>query len=194
VVAAYEYRFEDGQHYCVMQFLEGESLRKLIENYPNGMLWGDAYTILIDLCQALKEIHNVKTVHRDVKPENFMRARPGIGEFKLLDFDTALDGAVPRLTMVRSVVGSGDYMSPEQQRGEMNITQQSDVYALAVVFYELLTGHVPPRGASQADITADLQRGGNVPPQAIVAILKALDQDPANRFPDVDSFRTGVVN
>jgi hypothetical protein len=134
----------DGLQYLVMEFVEGDSLRKLIkENGPFPC--STAAPILTQVCAALEEAHRHNIIHRDIKPDNIIINSLEAGlRVKVLDFGIAKlrDDAASSLTQTGNVLGTPHYMSPEQCLGE-ELDSRSDIYSLGVVLYEMLSGRVP---------------------------------------------------
>ena len=143
---------EDGVLYLAMELVRGESLQEI--QHRDGVIEPSrALSILDQVAEALGEAHDRGIVHRDMKPENIMVERRGDADFvKVLDFGIAKilsgDGnkAMPALTAIGQTVGTLEFMSPEQLRGKA-LDGRSDVYALGMVAYEMLTGQLPFKGA-----------------------------------------------
>ncbi len=140
LVQLYDVGSHEGTHYMAMELVEGESLASLIRR-EGSMEFSRAAGIASHVAAALGALHSVGVVHRDVKPSNIL-VRPD-GVVKVTDFGVALlqEGG-RRLTMEGTTVGTADYMSPEQARGE-EPDGRSDIYSLGVVLYEMLAGRVP---------------------------------------------------
>jgi tRNA A-37 threonylcarbamoyl transferase component Bud32 len=139
----------EGSPYYAMEFVEGEPLDNFLER--RGKLpWDDVVEIGKQVCAALQHAHEKGIIHRDLKPSNLMIMKDG--KIKLTDFGIAKDLDVAQLTATNNTVGTAAYMSPEQCRGERNLTHKSDLYSLGVVLYELLVGHKP----FEAETTMDL--------------------------------------
>ena len=204
----------DGTLYIAMELLEGKSLHQVFhEQAP--LEWKRMFKILIEMCSSLAEAHAQGIVHRDLKPENvYLETRPGNPEFvKILDFGIAkvmrgdsIDPASPQLTATGQTLGTLEYMSPEQLMGKQ-LDGRSDVYALGVVAYEMITGRLPfPDAKGPAGlITAQLKQTPQPPSAAMAAtgkasltpaadrvILKCLEKDKANRFADVTAMSAGL--
>jgi serine/threonine-protein kinase len=197
----------DGTLYIAMELLEGKSLHQVFhEQAP--LEWKRMFKILIEMCSSLAEAHAQGIVHRDLKPENvYLESRPGNPEFvKILDFGIAkvmrgdsIDPQSPQLTATGQTLGTLEYMSPEQLMGKP-LDGRSDVYALGVVAYEMITGRLPfPDAKGPAGlITAQLKQTpqppsqanpkANLPAMADRAILKCLEKDKNNRYPDVTQY------
>jgi serine/threonine-protein kinase len=141
----------DGRSYLVMDLLEGESLRKRVKRGPLSLF--EAVLVLDEVASALAAAHGKGIIHRDLKPDNvFVVAHPSRTDVKLLDFGLAKLGASASTTAARAYrtatgaqLGTPDYMSPEQVRGAGGVDHRTDIYALGVVAYEVLTGKRPGR-------------------------------------------------
>ncbi|MBA4066432.1 MAG: hypothetical protein C0501_22510 [Isosphaera sp.] len=126
--------------FIAMEFVDGESLDKALAR--RGRLgWEEVVAYGRHLCEALQYAHDTGIIHRDLKPSNLMIASDGV--LKLTDFGIAKDTDVTALTGQNSTIGTAAYMSPEQCKGDKNLTNKSDLYSLGVVFFELLTGRKP---------------------------------------------------
>lgn len=126
--------------YIAMEYVEGESLdRVLARRLKLG--WEEVIEYAKQLCSALQYAHEKGIIHRDLKPSNLMVARDGT--LKLTDFGIAKDTDVTALTGANSTIGTAAYMSPEQCRGDRNLSNKSDLYSLGIVLFELITGRKP---------------------------------------------------
>ena len=122
--------------FIAMEFVDGEALDRVLQR--RGRLgWEDVVSYGKQLCEALQHAHEKGIIHRDLKPSNLMLSKDG--RLKLTDFGIAKDTDVTALTAQNNTIGTAAYMSPEQCRGDKNLTARSDLYSLGVVFYELLT-------------------------------------------------------
>lgn len=138
-----------GMRYYAMEFVEGESLDRVLSR-RGKMSWEEVLPMIVQLCSALQHAHEHGVVHRDLKPSNLMILKDGT--LKLTDFGIAKDLDVTALTGANCAVGTAAYMSPEQCRGDANLTFKSDLYSLGVVLYELLTGEKPFRAENAMDM------------------------------------------
>jgi serine/threonine-protein kinase len=129
-----------GTPYYAMEYVEGEPLDRLLQR-RGRLSWEEVVDLGKQTCAALQHAHDQGIVHRDLKPSNLIVTSDGV--LKLTDFGIAKDLDVTQLTAANCTVGTASYMSPEQCRGERNLTHKSDLYSLGVVFYELLTGDKP---------------------------------------------------
>jgi serine/threonine-protein kinase len=140
---------ESGSPYMVMEYLEGQDLGAWVRSY-GAMKIPEAIEFLLQACEALAEAHLLGIVHRDLKPANLFVTRRADGSpcIKVLDFGISkltLPGTAPELGMTKTntVMGSPLYMSPEQMSSTRNVDRRTDIWALGVIFYEILTGRVP---------------------------------------------------
>ncbi len=191
---------DNGQLYLAMEFIEGRDLAKELSRGP--MPQPRALKILDQVCAALTEAHGAGIVHRDLKPENIMLAdRHGNSDFvKVLDFGIAKlhepgGGNSPKLTQAGTVFGTPRYMSPEQVKGE-SVDARSDIYALGVIFYEMLCGrhpfdaettieylvkHVNESVPLPSEVFAELE----LMPRVEALVMKCLEKSPEDRFQSV---------
>jgi serine/threonine-protein kinase len=205
IVAIYDLNvLTPGRYYFVMEYLEGDTLTARL---ASGRLdLETALDVLSQLCDALQCAHEHGVVHRDLKPDNvFLVVRGGKRHFvKLLDFGIAKlrDGAGSRgRTAAGLVVGTPEYMAPEQcDQGA--IDARTDVYALGVMAYELVTGRLPFTGRSVPQLLLAHLQQQPPPPSAVAAgvdprlewaIMKALQKDPKDRFADMASFADALA-
>ncbi len=138
-----------GTRYYAMEYIKGESLDHVMSR-RGRMTWEEVVTLGQQLCAALQHAHEAGVVHRDLKPSNLMILPDGT--LKLTDFGIAKDLDVTALTSANCTVGTAAYMSPEQCKGERDITHKSDLYSLGVVFYELITGRKPFNAENAMDM------------------------------------------
>jgi serine/threonine protein kinase len=188
-------KLPDGRPYIVMQYVDGETLRSQIPN--EGMDLDRAASILKQMGVALEHIHQTGIFHRDVKPENIMLRR-GTDSVVLIDFGIAhvMESVVALSTMDGASAGTLAYMSPEQLRGE-RVTSASDIYSMAVVAYEMITGRRPFSPNSHAQMV-ELQRKGvrakptdlriGVSKRAQRILLRALSFEPRYRYKSARQF------
>ncbi|GGS18829.1 MULTISPECIES: Stk1 family PASTA domain-containing Ser/Thr kinase [Actinokineospora] len=186
--------------YIVMEYVDGRTLRDIVKT--EGPLSGQrAMEIMADVCAALDFSHRHGIVHRDVKPANVMINRSGA--VKVMDFGIAravADGQAA-VTQTAAVIGTAQYLSPEQARGEA-VDARSDVYATGCVLFELLTGEPPFTGDSpvavayqhvREDPRPPSQLNPRVSPQLDAIVLKAMSKGAANRYQSAAEMRTDIV-
>src|SRR5262245_31282745 len=135
--------------FIAMEFIDGEALDRILAR-RGRLTWEEVVSYGKQLCEALQYAHEKGIIHRDLKPSNLRITAEGI--LKLTDFGIAKDTDVTALTGQNSTIGTAAYMSPEQCKGDKNLTNKSDLYSLGIVFYELLTGKKP----FYADTTVDM--------------------------------------
>ncbi len=186
--------------YIVMEFVDGETLRDLLKR-EGPLPPKRAMEIVADICAALDFSHRHGIVHRDVKPANVMLTRAGA--VKVMDFGIAravADGQAT-VTATAAVIGTAQYLSPEQARGEA-VDARSDVYATGCVLYELLTGAPPFTGDSPVAVAYQHVREDPKPPSSVhpgipreldAIVLKALNKNPLNRYQTAAEMRSDLV-
>lgn len=190
---------ESGVPYIVMEMLTGEDLDQLLTK-SGALQPSDAIDYVLQACEALAEAHQRGIVHRDLKPANLFLARRADGSpcIKLLDFGiskvSAPGGADLGITNTQAIMGSPRYMSPEQLRASKDVDARSDIWALGIVLYELLTGAPPFDGDTMTAVCAAILQDEPAPmtaarpaiPSALEAVVfKAMAKDPARRFASV---------
>ncbi len=178
--------------YIVMELLEGDDLAKLVRHAPLDIATAADY--VIQACLGLAEAHAAGVIHRDLKPSNlFLTHRPdGSTLVKVFDFGVAKNtqSVDVNLTTTASVVGSPGYMSPEQVRASKNVDARSDIWALGVILYKLVSTRMPFKAESITDLAVAIAMDPtppltNVPPPFEAIVLKCLEKDPARRYQDV---------
>ena len=192
----------DGFLYYVMPYVEGESLRdKLDRETQLGV--DEAVRITREVADALDYAHRQGVVHRDVKPENILLhdGRPMVADFGIALAVSAAAGG--RMTETGLSLGTPHYMSPEQATAEKDITGRSDVYSLASVLYEMLTGDPPHVGSSAQQIIMKIvteeaapvtKLRKSVPPNVAAAVAKGLEKLPADRFESAKAFADALAD
>ena len=195
IVSVYDYGTDgtDGEQYIVMELVNGSDLSTILRE-RGALSTDDAVRVAIGVASALEVAHRKGIVHRDVKPGNIMIT--DAGDVKVTDFGIARAVAEASMTVTGTTLGSVHYFSPEQARGD-EVTGASDVYALAIVLYEMLTGRRPFEGDSAAavalkrlseDAPSPSAIGHPLPPGLEAIIMRALSREPAERFPDAGAF------
>jgi serine/threonine-protein kinase len=195
IVSVYDYGTDgdDGEQYIVMELVEGRDLSGVLRE-RGSLSTDDAARIAIAVASALEAAHRKGIVHRDVKPGNILITDDG--DVKVTDFGIARAVAEASMTVTGTTLGSVHYFSPEQARGD-EVTGASDVYSLAIVLYEMLTGRRPFEADSAAAVALkrlneDPPRPGDlghpVPAGLEGILMRGLARDPADRFPDAGAF------
>ena len=191
-----------GLLFYVMPYVRGESLRQRLTR-ERQLPVDEAVGLVRQVAAALAHAHAHGLVHRDIKPENILLHE---GEAMVTDFGIALAaGAAPgeRLTATGLMVGTPEYMSPEQAAGERTLDPRSDLYSLACVLYELLTGEPPHHGGGAKSVIARRfteppprvrQRRPGVPAGIEQAIVRALALNPEERFPTASAFAEALAS
>jgi dienelactone hydrolase/predicted Ser/Thr protein kinase len=176
----------DGQSFIAMAYYDGDTLKKKVRQGPVPV--GEALTIARQIAAGLVKAHRSGIVHRDIKPANIMLTSDGV--VKIVDFGVAKLQYRTGITRMGSTVGTVEYMSPEQTRGE-EATPASDTWALGVVLYQMLTGELPFSGAHPAVVMGAIQgqdpapvasHRGDVPPGLERIVTRALEKEPAARY------------
>ncbi|MGE2737299.1 Stk1 family PASTA domain-containing Ser/Thr kinase [Mycolicibacterium vaccae] len=186
--------------YIVMEYVDGVTLRDIVHT-DGPMEPTRAIEVIADACQALNFSHQHGIIHRDVKPANIMISKTGA--VKVMDFGIAraiADAGNP-VTQTAAVIGTAQYLSPEQARG-VKVDARSDVYSLGCVLYEILTGEPPFVGDSPVAVAYQHVREDPVPPSARhsgispdldAVVLKALAKNPDNRYQTAAEMRADLV-
>lgn len=144
VIRIYDLGESEGLRFITMEFVEGQDLRSLLlerKKFPPD----EAVNVMLQVCRALEAAHTVGVIHRDLKPQNIMRDKSG--RILVMDFGLARTLEGDGMTQTGALVGTMDYMSPEQALGK-ELDQRSDLFAIGLIFYELLTGKMPYRADS----------------------------------------------
>ena len=181
---------EDGQQYLAMEYVAGLDLKRYIkENYPLSN--EEAVRIMGQILLAMRLAHARGIVHRDLKPQNILLTPDGTA--KVTDFVIAVAFAETSLTQTNSMLGSVHYLSPEQARGS-KATFQSDIYAMGIIFYEMLTGHIPYDGDSavtialqhfQKPLPSVIAENPSVPQALENVVIKATAKKLSDRYQSV---------
>jgi len=208
VVATYDIGRHRGCLYMVMELLSGEPLSTRLTR--GALSIGEATHLMITVLDAVAAAHQQGIVHRDLKPDNiFLHRGPGGGAYepKILDFGISKalspDGQPTLgLTKTGAMLGTPLYMSPEQVRASRDINQRTDIYALGVIAYQLLTGTVPFDGSGFAELVLKIVTGETVPPSSRnssippgldAVVMRAMSVEPEQRFADAKSFARALA-
>lgn len=197
IVSIYDRGEAESSYYIAMEYLEGKSLKEMIGE--KGRLEPPvAIDIASQILQALQFAHEHHVIHRDIKPHNIMIGSRG--QVKVTDFGIARAGASSQMTETGSIIGTAQYLSPEQAKGKA-VEQSSDLYSLGIVLYEMLTGRVPFEGENPVAVALKHLSDLPVPPQALVpqipdnlntVVMRALAKDPFDRYKSAEEFLTDL--
>jgi serine/threonine-protein kinase len=184
---------EEGRQYIVFEYIDGENLKELVVR--KGRLdVHEALEIALEVARGLAFAHEQGLVHRDVKPQNVLLN--GDGRAKVTDFGIARSIDVDGMTSTGTVLGTSNYIAPEQASGQ-RVDAHTDVYALGAVLFEMLAGEVPFPGESFVAVAMKhvnepapnlLEARNDVPLRVAAAVDRALEKDPEQRFPTMDAF------
>jgi serine/threonine-protein kinase len=190
VVAVFDRGEVDGTYYIAMQYLEGRTLKQLIDD---GLTSEQAVGLIRQVLEGARFAHRHGVVHRDLKPQNVIVDADG--KATVTDFGIARAG-VSEITQAGSVMGTPHYLSPEQAQG-FDVTAVSDLYSIGVMLYEALTGRVPFEGdaavaVAMKQVSQAPQRPSSINPQVSPAldavVMRALEKEPGQRFQSADAF------
>ncbi|MGO8929159.1 MAG: protein kinase domain-containing protein [Limisphaerales bacterium] len=186
IVTVYDFGETQGTYYLLMEFVDGMTLRQLLQ--ARRLASAEALAIVPQICQALQYAHEQGIIHRDIKPENILLDKKG--QVKIADFGLVkLLEREPQnisLTGAADVVGTAHYMAPEQVEKPQTVDHRADIYSLGVVFYEMLTGELPlghfqpPSQKAQSDARFDQ------------VVLHALEKEPERRYQKASEVKTAV--
>lgn len=182
----------DGIHFVAMEFIDGKSLQDWL-NKLGTISVGDAVHVILRCAEALEVAHNMNMVHRDIKPDNVMLTKRG--QVKVSDFGLAkaLDDEEMSMTQSGTGLGTPYYMAPEQARNAKYVDRRSDIYALGITLYHLLTGKLPFTGNSAMEVVLAKEQGryesvrklnSAVPDKLDLIIGKMIEKKPEQRFQD----------
>lgn len=191
------------EEYLVMEYIQGRTLRAVMEDStPRLLPQQDAVRIALQICDALAYCHEHGIFHRDIKPENIMIQDDG--NVKIIDFGVALLEGARRVTWrgLSGTVGTPDYMSPEQLRGERGMAA-SDIYAIGVMLYEMLCGRTPFEGENvfavmnqhvSQDPPSVLDCNPDIPPALATVVMRAIRRDSEKRYKSIREMMHDLQN
>lgn len=189
VVELYDHGVDGDMHYYAMEYVEGETLTARLRR-EKRLPWREVVELSIQICIALKAAHDAGIIHRDLKPSNLMLAPDG--QMKLTDFGVAQVFAGSKLTVTGGIIGTAEYMSPEQGQGR-RITKRSDLYSLGAVMYVMLTGRPPFSGKTTLDVIhkhtysqfdRPRLRVPDIPHWLDEIVCQLMEKEPEKRFAD----------
>ena len=199
IVEVYDVGEEDGQHYIVMEYIDGKTLKQLIQK-RGALTVPEVIDIMSQLTDGLAQAHDAYIIHRDIKPQNIMILENGL--IKITDFGIAMALNSTQLTQTNSVMGSVHYLPPEQASGK-GATTKSDIYSAGILMYELLTGSVPFKGDNAVEIALkqmkeripSIRRQNPLIPQSVENIvLKATAKNPKNRYDNIHEMHDDIIH
>lgn len=198
IVSIHDWGSEGDTYFIVMEYIEGKTLKEIIE--AEAPLSPErAVAIAAKVSSALEFAHRRDIVHRDVKPQNIIITPEG--EIKVTDFGIARAGAATPMTQTGSIMGTAQYISPEQAQGRI-IQRTSDIYSLGIVLYEMLTGKVPFLGENAIAIAFKQVHEKPIPPRKIKPsipegleniVLRALAKNPSDRYQSGEQMRVDLL-
>ncbi|WP_089967608.1 Stk1 family PASTA domain-containing Ser/Thr kinase [Lihuaxuella thermophila] len=198
IVNVYDVGRDGYTHYIVMELVEGPTLKQYIQE-RGPLPVEEAANIAVQICDGLAHAHDNQIVHRDIKPHNILLGPNG--RVKVTDFGIARAASSSTITQTGSVMGSVHYFSPEQARGGV-IGEKSDIYSLGIVFYEMLTGHLPFDGDSaisialkhlQDPVEDPRELNPEIPDNVAEIVLRALEKDPSMRYSSARAMMQDIV-
>lgn len=199
IATLYNFLRHGDDFYMVMEFVPGRTLEAVLRQ-EGAMELVRAVRLFCEALAGIAHAHALGIVHRDIKPANLMLNRTD--EVKVMDFGIARVLGTARQTQTGRLIGTLEYMSPEQMRGQ-ETDARADIYSLGILLYEMLTGRVPFESRSDYELMRAQVESEPPPPREInadipipveLAILRALAKDPAARFQDADEFRAALLN
>ena len=187
VIRIFDLGDDSGIKFITMEYIEGQSLKSMMDE-RGKMSYPESAGIVQQVCLALEAAHTEGVVHRDLKPHNIMVDK--LGKIVVMDFGIARSVSVPGMTMTGALVGTPEYMSPEQVRGD-HVDARSDLFSLGIIYYELLTGKKPYSGGSAESAmfrrtveraTPPLEMDPQVPRYLSEVVAKCLEKDVHERY------------
>lgn len=200
IVKIYDYGEYNNLPYIVTEYVKGQTLRDVLD-YKRCFSLNESCSIMLQLCDALIEVHSKNIVHRDIKPQNVYYASDG--EIKLGDFGiSVLLGSGMNVNENKKVMGTAQYLAPELVYGE-KATFQSDIYAMGITFFELLTGRVPFDGKNPHDVavmqvekevSSPLTINPDLPKEVEYIIFKAVNKNLDERYKSVNEMKKDILS
>ena len=194
IVSIYDVGEDEDMHYIVMEYIKGKTLKQYIQEF-SPLSSARSVHIMKQLTSAIAHAHENGIIHRDIKPQNILMDEEG--NVKITDFGIATSLGATSYTQTNSVIGTVHYLSPEQARGGL-ATMKSDIYALGIVLYELLTGELPFSGESavsialkhlQAETPSVREFDATIPQSVENIVLKATAKDASHRYANAEEMQ-----
>jgi serine/threonine-protein kinase len=199
IAVIYNFIEQQGNHFMVMEYVEGASLDELLKKY--GTLPPEfVVPVFIQALEGLQHAHRKHIFHRDIKPSNIMLTPDGT--VKLMDFGIAKVAGEQKMTQVNKIVGTVEFMAPELIQGK-DASALSDIYAMGVTLYELISGKLPFESDTDFNLMQAILKKKPSPPDKLNAsvprpladiVMKALDKNPDHRFTDARAFQQALAN
>ena len=198
IAVIYNFIEHGGNHFMVMEYVEGYSLDDLLKKYevlPAGFV----VPVFVQALEGLQHAHRKNIFHRDIKPANLMITQDST--LKLMDFGIAKVAGEQKMTQVNKIVGTIEFMAPELIEGR-DASAASDIYSMGATLYELVSGKIPFEGNTDFNIMQSILKSKVKPPEKLNAavpkalsdiILKAMNKDPAQRYPNARAFQLALV-
>jgi serine/threonine-protein kinase len=199
VCRMYDLNKEDSSYFITMEYVDGEDLKGLIRKMGR-LSSGQAISIAKQVCDGLTEAHKLGVVHRDLKPQNIMIDRDG--NARIMDFGIARSLSAKGITGAGVMIGTPDYMSPEQVEGK-ETDQRSDIYSLGIILYEMVTGRVPFEGDTpftigvkhKSEIPKDpKEMNTQIPDDLSHVILRCLEKEKDSRYQSAEELHSDLAN
>jgi serine/threonine protein kinase len=199
IAALYSFFRQGEEFFMVMEFMRGQTLDEIITQ-SGSMSCEQAIPLFCHALEGIGYAHRLGIIHRDIKPANMMLTEDGI--LKVMDFGIARVLGTARMTRAGNLIGTIEYMSPEQVRGQ-ETDERSDIYSLGALLFELLTGRLPFISENEYELMkmqiehappSPRSFAPHIPEAIAAAILKAMAKDPAERFQSATEFRDELLN
>ena len=199
IAVIYNFIEQEGHHFMVMEYVEGTSLDDLLKKYKT-LPTSFVVPVFIQALEGLQHAHKKNILHRDIKPSNLMLTTDGT--LKIMDFGIAKVAGEQKMTQVNKIVGTVEFMAPELIQGK-EASPASDIYAMGVTLYELISGQLPFESDTDFNLMQailkkkikPLEKLGSTISKALSDIvMKALDKNPDNRYPNARSFQQALIN
>jgi len=195
VVSCYAVGEDKGTHYVAMELMDGQSMQKWVDEIK-VLPVGDALLVTITVAEALQHAHDLKMIHRDIKPDNILLTKKGVVKVADLGLAKATDEDMS-MTQSGTGLGTPHYMPPEQARNAKHVDHRSDIYALGVTLYHFVTGKVPFSGESVIELITNKEKGtftpahrlnNKIPERLSLMIDRSMAKDPKARYQSMKEF------
>ncbi len=198
VCRMYELHQDGKELFITMEYVSGQDLKVLIKQ-TGALATGKAISIAKQVCEGLAEAHDLGVIHRDLKPQNIMVDKDGTA--KIMDFGIARSLRAAGMTAEGMIIGTPEYMAPEQVEGQ-EADQRTDIYALGAILFEMVTGRMPFEGDSPLSVAHKHKYEAPLPPRKLNTqvpepfnklILRCLEKEKANRYQTADELLADLV-